>query len=81
MGIYDKIINGLDTLVVRPIGLYNKDYRFVVEHLDRNIGNQDWEKHDGYATPVGQLSNPYYNAQNGVAPFFAHDVDKNRFAN
>ena len=31
MGIYDKIINGLDTLVVRPIGLYNKDYRFVVE--------------------------------------------------
>ena len=81
MAIVDKIIDVLDSFVVRPIGLYNKDYRFMVEHLERNIGNHDLDSHDGFNTPIGQLSNPYYNAQVGKLPWFVGDKDKTRFAN
>lgn len=81
MAIVDKIIDVLDSFVVRPIGVYNKDYRFMVEHLERNIGNHDLDNHDGFNTPIGQLSNPYYNAQVGKLPWFVGDKDKTRFAN
>lgn len=81
MVIIDKIIDVLDSLVVRPIGVYNKDYRFIVEHLNRNIGSGIFGKNDGYSTPIGELSNPYYNAQIGKAPWFYYDNDKIRFAN
>lgn len=81
MAIVDKIIDVLENFVVRPIGLYNKDYRFMVEHLDRNIGNHDLDNFDGFSTPIGQLSNPYYNIQEGHFPWFFVDNDKRRFAN
>jgi len=81
MAIVDKIIDVLDSFVVRPIGVYNKDYRFMVEHLDRNIGNHELEYSDGYSTPIGQLSNPYYNAQIGKTPWFFADSDKAQVAN
>lgn len=81
MAVIDKVFKFLDKLVVRPIGLYNKDYRFMVEHLDRNIGNHDKNNYDGYSTPIGQLSNPYYLIQGSKAPWFMADNDKMRFAN
>lgn len=80
MAIVDKLIDILDNLVVRPIGLYQKDYKFMVEHIDRNIGNHSLNSSDGFSTPVGQLSNPYYNSQYGKPSFFA-DSDKMRYAN
>ena len=81
MAIVDKIIDVLDSFVIRPIGVYNKDYRFMVEHLDRNIGNHDLDNHDGFTTPIGQLSNPYYNTEKGKFPWFFVDRDKSQFAN
>ena len=48
MAIVDKIIDVLDSFVVRPIGLSNKDYKYMIEHLDRNIGNGDLDNYDGY---------------------------------
>lgn len=81
MAVIDKVFKFIDKLVVRPIGLYNKDYRFMVEHLDRNIGNHDKRNYDGYSTPIGQLANPYYLMQNNKSPWFMGDNDKRRFAN
>ena len=42
------------------IGLANKDYLFMAEHLSRNIGNTEYT-YDGYGTPIGILANPFYN--------------------
>lgn len=81
MAIVDKIIDVLDSFVVRPIGLSNKDYKYMIEHLDRNIGNGDFDNYDGYGTPIGQLSNPYYNAQVGSLPLFYTDSYKLQYAN
>ena len=81
MAIVDKIIDVLDSFVVRPIGLSNKDYKYMIEHLDRNIGNGDLDNYDGYGTPIGQLSNPYYNAQVGSLPLFYTDSYKLQYAN
>lgn len=79
MGILDGIINVLDSFVVRPIGLYNKSYQFMVEHLDRNIGTGNFT-YDGYSTPIGTLSNPYYNAIMET-PWFINDDDKSSYSN
>ena len=81
MKIYDKLIDVLESIVVRPIGLYNKDYRYMVEHLNRNIGNHTLDVSDGYSSPIGTLSNPYYNVQYGKAPWFSYDNDKTRYSN
>lgn len=53
----------------------------MVDHLNRNIGNRSLDVSDGYATPIGTLSNPYYNIQYGESPWFLYDSDKSRYAN
>ncbi len=59
----------------RPIGLYQKSYDFMIEHLRRNIGNSDYV-YDGYSTPIGEMSDPFYNTTNSV-PWFYADYHKN----
>ena len=46
------------SLMVKPIGLRNKSYVYMVEHLYRNIGNAKFE-YDGYGTPISEMSNPF----------------------
>lgn len=63
----------------RPIGLWRKDYGFMVNHLRRNIGNAD-HTYDGYGTPIGDMANPFYNTIVKV-PWFYLDGFKNSTAN
>jgi hypothetical protein len=37
---------------MRPIGLSEKSYGFMLDHLSRNIGNSDYV-YEGYSTPIG----------------------------
>jgi len=69
---YDTVrpLDYLETLIQRPIGLYYKDYRFIADHLNRNVGNGT-SIFDGYATPIGYLANPYYNEE--ILPYFYND--------
>lgn len=64
---------------MRPIGLYNKSYGFMLDHLYRNIGNAEYV-YDGYSTPIGELANPFYNTITRV-PWFYDDYYKNSTAN
>ena len=64
---------------MRPIGLYQKSYGFMIDHINRNIGNAEYV-YDGYSTPIGELSNPFYNTIMRV-PWFYLDDYKNSAAN
>lgn len=64
---------------MRPIGLYQKSYGFMLDHINRNIGNAEYN-YDGYSTPIGELSNPFYNTIVRV-PWFYLDDYKNSTAN
>lgn len=57
------------------VGLANKDYLFMLDHLSRNIGNTEYT-YDGYGTPIGELSNPFYNSV-VRKPLYADDAFKN----
>ena len=64
---------------MRPIGLYQKSYGFMLDHIYRNIGNAEYV-YDGYSTPIGELCNPFYNTITRV-PWFYLDDYKNSTAN
>ena len=64
---------------IRKIGLYNKSYDFMINHLMRNIGNSE-HVFDGYGTAIGELSNPFYNTITRV-PWFYLDDYKNSTSN
>lgn len=66
-------------LMGRPIGLVYHNYEFVTAHLRRNIGNS-LHTYDGYGTPIGELSNPFYNSFAKV-PWFFMDGHKNSTSN
>jgi hypothetical protein len=66
-------------LMGRPIGLVYHNYEFVTAHLRRNIGNS-LHTYDGYGTPIGELSNPFYNSFTRV-PWFFMDGHKNSTSN
>lgn len=66
-------------LMVRPIGLRQKSYVYMVEHLYRNIGNASFG-YDGFGTPIGEMSNPFYNTITRV-PWFISDDYKNSTSN
>lgn len=63
----------------RPIGLYEKSYNFILDHLYRNIGNSEFT-YDGYGTNIGELANPFYNTVTRV-PWFYMDDYKNSTSN
>lgn len=46
-------------IMEKPIGLLSKEYGFSVETLLRNMGN-NLSAFDGYGTPIGTTSDPYY---------------------
>ena len=63
----------------RPIGLYEKSYSLILDHLHRNIGNSEFT-YDGYGTNIGELANPFYNTVTRV-PWFYMDDYKNSTSN
>ena len=69
----------VDNFYTRKIGVYNKNYDFMVNHIMRNIGNSE-HTYDGYGTPIGELANPFYNTVTRV-PWFLNDDYKNMTAN
>lgn len=69
----------VDNFYTRKIGVYNKNYDFMVNHIMRNIGNAE-HTYDGYGTPIGELANPFYNTVTRV-PWFLNDDYKNMTAN
>lgn len=66
-------------LMMRPIGLLSKSYDFLYDNLTRNIGNVQFT-YDGYGTPIGGISDPFYNTIS-VTPWFISDTDKNSYPN
>lgn len=64
---------------LKPIGLYQKSYDYMLAHLYRNIGNVEF-MYDGFGTPVGEMSNPFYNTIVRV-PWFYLDSAKQSTAN
>lgn len=70
---------GLYDFRMRPIGLYQKSYGYMLDHIYRNIGNAEYV-YDGYSTPIGELCNPFYNTIVRV-PWFYLDDYKNSTAN
>lgn len=89
MAIIHNIINALDnTLYVnlvnsgfayRPIGLLEKDYRFILDVLNRGIGNHTYD-FDGFGSAIGDLAEPNMN-ERYYRPWFHLDADKSRYAN
>lgn len=69
----------LYNLMMRPIGLYQKSYGFMLDHINRNIGNAAYT-FDGYSTPIGELANPFYNTDT-IVPWFFQDNYKNSTSN
>lgn len=65
-------------IMARPIGLVGKNYAFIQNTLDRNIGNGRFQ-YDGYATPIGMLADPNLNNKN--TPWFIDDENKNKYDN
>ena len=63
----------------RPIGLWRKSYGFMIDHLQRNIGNAEYT-YDGYSTPIGEMAEPFYNTIVSV-PWYYMDYYKNATAN
>lgn len=55
-GLYGK----LNWLLRRSLGLRYKSYGFMLENVTRNAGN-GYFTYDGFGTPIGEMSNPYYN--------------------
>ena len=66
-------------LMMRPIGLLSKSYNFLYDNLTRNIGNVQFT-YDGYGTPIGGISDPFYNTIS-LVPWFISDTDKNSYPN
>lgn len=58
----------------KPIGLFGKCYDYMVDHVTRGIGNGQ-HYFDGFSTPIGELSNPYYNSMAKI-PWFYLDRHK-----
>lgn len=71
--------NDLEILLQRPIGIVAKNYDFMLDHIYRNIGNND-HFYDGYGTQIGYLANPFYNSIVSP-PWFITDEEKNMFSN
>ena len=69
----------VDNFYTRKIGVYNKNYDFMVNHIMRNIGNAE-HTYDGYGTPIGELANPFYNTVTRV-PWFLNDDYKKSTSN
>lgn len=76
-GMYSELVS--HRFVDRPVGLVDKDYKFIVDHVKRGIGNKTYE-FDGFATPIGALAETEYNA-NTKAPWFDEDTAKRKYAN
>jgi len=69
----------LYTFMTAPIGLLNKSYPLMLDHINRNIGNMEYV-YDGYSTPIGEVANPFYNSI-VKTPWFYLDGNKNSTAN
>ena len=71
--------NDFDFLMGKPIGLLANSYDYMANSLHRNIGNSI-HHYDGFGTPIGEVSNPFYDSINRV-PWFFLDSYKNSTAN
>lgn len=69
----------VDSLMGRRIGLIANSYDFLYHNLRRNIGNS-MHSYDGFGTPIGGISDPYFNSFFGV-PWFFLNGEKNSTAN
>lgn len=67
------------SLMGRRIGLIANSYDFLYHNLRRNIGNS-MHSYDGFGTPIGGISDPYFNSFFGV-PWFFLNGEKNSTAN
>lgn len=63
-------------IMEKPIGLLSKEYGFSVETLLRNMGN-NLSAFDGYGTPIGAVSDPYYTIKMRPAWYYFDQKKRN----
>ena len=62
----------------RPIGIVGKNYNFLRNTLQRNIGTSVFN-YDGYGTPISMLAETELTSE--ATPWFLMDREKNRYDN
>ena len=72
-------IGDIYNFMTTPIGLLYKSHDFMFEQLKRNIGTVNG-LYDGYGTPIGEVSNPFYNSI-VMTPWFMLDESKQMTSN
>lgn len=65
--------------MMNPIGLLYKSHDFMLQQVRRNIGTVNG-LYDGYGTPIGEVSNPFYNSI-VMTPWFMLDESKQMTSN
>lgn len=72
----------LNSFMYRPIGLanvYGKNYRIMLAHLNRNIGDFLQKGQERAYTPIGTFADPNYNLRPENAPWFLLDSERKRY--
>lgn len=76
----DSKVNSISIdLLTRNIGIVGKNYNFIKNTLQKNIGNGLFS-YDGYGTEIGSLGDPMYNSK-FMSPWFYIDNKKNSTCN
>lgn len=78
---FRKLTNALygsGGFMARPIGIVAKNYDFIKNTLNSNIGNGLFN-YDGYGTPISSLADPELTSKS--IPWFISDSHKNKYDN
>lgn len=78
---FRKLTNALygsGGFMARPIGIVAKNYDFIKNTLNSNIGNGLFN-YDGYGTPISSLADPELTSNS--IPWFISDSHKNKYDN
>lgn len=78
---FRKLTNALygsSGFMARPIGIVAKNYDFIKNTLNSNIGNGLFN-YDGYGTPISSLADPELTSKS--IPWFISDSHKNKYDN
>lgn len=78
---FRKLTNALygsGGFMARPIGIVAKNYDFIKNTLNSNIGNGLFN-YDGYGTPISSLADPELTSKS--TPWFISDSHKNKYDN
>lgn len=73
-----NVLYGSGGFMARPIGIVAKNYDFIKNTLNSNIGNGLFN-YDGYGTPISSLADPELTSKS--IPWFISDSYKNKYDN